>query len=176
MDITYENFVEALTHDARLPEILNILINSMVHYVEDPIAHVTMKFLKEKITIVFLHQGVSLFKSDPTIIMPFKKLQGNELDMLKQLLSQAADQNKIFMCEQRGGSCSITIVKPAHTLITVRPSKILRAIRQLLLPLNKQFKVDVVNVVLQRLVCSAKIPPLEIEASRKESEQIMKTQ
>lgn len=162
----YDEFVSTITEDSRICQILHILISSMVNYVEDPIAHVAIKFLKEKINIVFLHQGVSLFKSDPTIIIPFKKMTNLELEILKKILSKAFEENNLFMCEQRGGSCSITIARPSHTLDIVRPSIVLRAVRKLLLPLNDKFKIDVVNIVLQRLICSSKISLFEIEASR----------
>lgn len=162
----YTLFINSITHHTRISQIFHTLITAMVSYVEDPITHVATKFLKEKITVVFLHEGVSLFKSDPTIIIPFKKMTKVELDTLKRLLFQAHEYNSLFMCEQRGGSCSITISRPSCKQSTIRPSIVLRAIRKLLLPLNDKFKIDVVNVVLQRLICSAKISHFEIEASQ----------
>ena len=162
----YDNFVALITHEDRIQSVLNYLIMSTMHYVEDPIAYVCMKFLKEKISIMFAHQGVSIFKSDSSIIIPFNKMKHKEIHALKSLLQMSSKNNIIFLNEQRGGSNSITIAQEKQQLRIVRPSIILRAVRELLKPLNEKFKVDVVNVVLQRLICSAKISSLEIEASQ----------
>ena len=160
----YKDLIEMFTTKARITQIIYTLIDSMINYVEDPIAHIMIKFLKEKISIVFINEGISLFKSDPTIILPFKQMTHKEIEILKTLLVESTNANEVFMSEQRGGSCSVTVALPAHELIAVRHSLLLSAIRDLLQPLNTKFKIDVVNVVLQRLICSAKISPAEIRA------------
>lgn len=163
MNEKYKQIVDSLTSLERLPYFLKITVRSLIGYVEDPIAHVCQKLLTEKISVVFINNGISIFKSDPSIIIPFQSMTKHELEILKSLLAESDKSGDLCISELRGGSACITLMLAPENLIFCRQRNVLVAVREILTPLKTQFKIDIVNIVIQRLLCGTKIPYLEFK-------------
>lgn len=163
----YDTFVNLLISCNRLKRILHFLIQQAHGFVEDPIAHVTLRFLSEPIQISLFFGGCALFKSDPTIILPFRVMKSEELDALCKLLQDAETKNTLFMCEQRGGANSVILTRPQHKCIKARQGNVLAVVNHLMKPMKTHFGIDVANVVIQRLLSSSKVTPTEVEWAKR---------
>lgn len=148
----YTAFVQSIFQTPRVASLVQSLIIQATGHAKDPVAYVCVKLLSEPISISVVNGGLSMFKSDPTLIVPLVKLQKRELTLLRSMVKSALEDQCVVVREQRGGAQSLSILRPMNSQIKAPPAVILASVHHILRDFPSD--ADIINVVMQRLSCS----------------------
>lgn len=140
----------------------------------DPIFAITFKLLTEKLSLTFDSACVAFFKSDPTIVLPYKLLTPSQKEQLVLILQNADGHKLLRSFEQRGGAMSLVCALPAAQHFTCSPSVIIPALYSLLMHSDpsESRMTDVANVVTQRLFGAFVLSRKEYEDIRQQITQL----
>ena len=145
----YLKFIRQICQPPRVESLLKGLILEAHTHTKDPIAYVALKFLQEPLTISLIDRNLCLFKSDPTVSVPFNALFDHELELLRKIIECALEDDCLIVREQRGGAHCLLVLVPLNSQQKIECPVLLAAVLRMLHGISSDNHVA--SVVMQRL-------------------------
>ena len=161
MEEALREFMHSLFAPPHTATTINALVGEVRGFVHDPIAHVALRCLNEPAGLTVVGKACAFFRSDPTIVLPFRRMTRAQVDLLARVITAAHDEDRLFSSEQRGGARTISVVVPPAQCFRVDPAAVFAAIHHLL-----RGREDLANVVSQRLLHASVVLPVDLARAR----------
>lgn len=138
------------------------LITHNAPHTEDAIFVITHKILTENLSLAIDNHGVSFFRSDPALTLPFDNMTKSQLSSLRMLVLDARLRKKhVQAFEQCGGGLTVNFLRNKINVYYVDKCETLCALLRIMQHNEKNYNVQIMNVVLQRLLGSTILPATE---------------